>query len=212
MAAQLRGEDTTVPRPTIDGVLRLEGARYSDRRGEVEVPFADPAFREAAGRGMFAVQQTILTRSRLGAVRGVHYTATPPGTGKLVHCVAGQVLDIAVDLRTDSPTFGQWDAFEVSGDDTAALYIPVGVGHLWIALSDGATLHYLLSAPYRAELERAVHPADPDLGLPLPPEAERLLSERDANAPTLREAAAAGLLPDRAASARAERATESASR
>ncbi|MFI7121214.1 dTDP-4-dehydrorhamnose 3,5-epimerase family protein [Amycolatopsis sp. NPDC049868] len=197
-----------IERPKIDGVVLMDGFRYSDQRGEVEVPFAAPAFKHETGHDPFMIQQTIVTRSRRGAVRGVHYTATPPGTAKLVHCVQGQVLDVAVDLRVDSPTFGEWTAIELSEEDTVTVCLPVGIGHLWIARTEGATLHYLLSAPYSADRERAIHPADPELNLPLPPVEERLVSERDGSAPTLRDARAACLLPDLAACAAALRAME----
>ncbi|MFJ9520159.1 dTDP-4-dehydrorhamnose 3,5-epimerase family protein [Kitasatospora sp. NPDC101801] len=136
-----------------------------------------------------------LSVSRRGVLRGVHYVDTPPGQARYVTCVAGEVLDFVVDLRVGSPTFGRWDSVLLGPGHWRAVQLAPGLGHAFTALTEDATVLYLCSEPYRPELERAVHPLDPDLALPWPDTPGRLLSERDRSAPTLAEAHRAGLLP-----------------
>jgi epimerase EvaD len=128
-------------------------------------------------------------------VRGIHFTSDGPGTEKYVCCPHGEVLDIVVDLRVGSPTFGIWDAVVLDQRNFRALYLPAGVGHAFVSLRDGSVMSYLLSAGYVAEKERAVSVLDPELALPLPPDIAPVLSERDRLAGTLAEAAADGILP-----------------
>jgi GNAT superfamily N-acetyltransferase len=90
----------------------------------------------AAGHPLFAPAQISHSRSRRGVVRGVHYTATPPGMAKLVHCPQGRALDFIVDLRTGSPAFGRWESVELDPASGRSAYLPVGVGHLFVALED----------------------------------------------------------------------------
>jgi epimerase EvaD len=125
----------------------------------------------------------------------VHFTAGPVGTQKYVHCPAGRVLDVVVDLRVGSPAFGRFDTAVLDEYDARALYLPAGVGHAFAALEDGSVMSYLLSQGYDAPRELAVSVLDPALGLPLPAGVEPVLSERDRVAPTLAEALAAGVLP-----------------
>ncbi|MFM8350558.1 MAG: dTDP-4-dehydrorhamnose 3,5-epimerase family protein, partial [Actinomycetales bacterium] len=109
------------------------------------------------------------------------------------------VLDVVVDIRVGSPTFGQWEAVELDDVTRRALYISEGLGHAFCALSDSATVGYLCSQPYAPTREHGVHPLDPALGLPWPDGADSLLSPKDAAAPLLAQALREGLLPDYAA-------------
>ncbi|MBG0813173.1 dTDP-4-dehydrorhamnose 3,5-epimerase family protein [Planomonospora sp. ID82291] len=167
---------------------------FPDARGDFASPYQEGVFTAAVGRPPFPVSQASRSVSRRGVVRGVHYTLTPPGTAKYVYCAAGRAVDVAVDLRVGSPTFGRWEAVELSGDGGEAVYLPPGVGHAFAALEDGTVMCYLLSQEYRREHELALSYFDRELGLPLPV-ASPLLSERDRRAPTLAEAAARDLLP-----------------
>jgi dTDP-4-dehydrorhamnose 3,5-epimerase len=112
-----------------------------------------------------------------------------------VQCFSGRILDVVVDIRVGSPTFGQWDAVELDDEGRRGLYIAEGLGHAFCALSDSATVGYLCSTPYSPGREFGIHPLDPALGLPWPSGAESVLSEKDAAAPTLAEAKESGLLP-----------------
>lgn len=117
----------------------------------------------------------------------------PPGRAKYVWCAHGRCLDIVLDVRVGSPTFGIREKVELNGDAGTGLYIPVGVAHAFLALDDNTVMTYLLSGEYVPENERALYPYDPDLGLHLPE--GLILSERDASAPSLAEALKRSMLP-----------------
>ncbi|MDG4861007.1 dTDP-4-dehydrorhamnose 3,5-epimerase family protein [Streptomyces sp. T-3] len=178
----------------IAGAYHFVPRTFPDERGYLFSPYQETAFKEATGHSLFPVRQTNHSGSRRGVVRGVHYTTTPPGMAKYVHCSRGRALDMVVDVRVGSPTFGEWDAVELDADRPSAIYLPVGVGHAFVALEDTA-ITYLLSGEYRADDEQAVSVLDSDLGLPLPNGMTPILSGRDQAAPSLSEARARGMLP-----------------
>lgn len=179
----------------VEGALVFTPEVFPDQRGLFVSPFQQQAFTRAHGAPLFRVAQTNHSMSRRGVVRGVHYTVTPPGTAKYVYCASGEAIDIVVDIRVGSPTFGKWDAVRVDPREFRAVYFPVGVGHAFIALADDTVMSYMLAEPYVAEYEKGIDVLDPQLGLPIPEDIEPILSERDAVAPGLAEAEAAGLLP-----------------
>ena len=115
-------------------------------------------------------------------------------TDARVIAVRGAVLDVIVDLRVGSPTFGKWEGVRLDDVDRRSVYVPEGLGHGFCALTDDATLSYVCSETYNPATEHSVHPLDPDLGIDWPAEAPQL-SDRDAVAPTLAEALERGLLP-----------------
>ena len=133
--------------------------------------------------------------SRAGTVRGIHFADVPPGQAKYVQCLAGRILDVVVDIRVGSPTFGTWDAIELDDVERKGLYIAEGLGHAFCALSDSATVGYLCSEPFSPTREHGIHPLDPTLNLPWPDGQNSLLSAKDAAAPSLAEALARDLLP-----------------
>jgi dTDP-4-dehydrorhamnose 3,5-epimerase len=114
-----------------------------------------------------------------------------------VTCVSGAILDVAVDLRVGSATFGKWEIIRLDDQSRQAAFLAEGIGHAFMALSAEATVLYLCSTPYAPGRERGVHPLDPALGIPWPLDelGEPVLSEKDAAAPTVEEALRAGLLP-----------------
>lgn len=183
-------------RLAVEDALEFTPQVFRDDRGTFCSPFQQEAFIEAHGGPLPPVAQTSHSLSRRGTVRGVHYTRTPPGNAKYVHCAGGRALDIVVDVRTGSPTFGRWDSVILDHTDFRALYLPVGVGHAFVALDDDTVMSYMFSSSYVAENELALSVRDPALGLPVPADLPLLLSDRDRAAPSLAEAAAAGLLPD----------------
>lgn len=134
--------------------------------------------------------------SKRGSVRGIHFADIPPSQAKYVTAVSGAVLDFIVDIRVGSPTFGQWDSVLLDDTDRRAVYIAEGLGHCFVALTDNATVSYLVNSTFSPGREHGINPLDPEVGLVFPPEAgELLLSPKDTDAPSLAEAAAAGLLP-----------------
>ncbi|MGN5377552.1 dTDP-4-dehydrorhamnose 3,5-epimerase [Streptomyces sp. MUSC 14] len=188
----------------VQGALEFTPRVFPDDRGLFLSPFQQQAFTEARGGPLFRVAQSNHSVSRRGVVRGIHYTATPPGSAKYVYCARGRALDIVVDIRVGSPTFGRWDAVLMDQRDHRASYLPLGVGHAFVALEDDTVMSYLLSESYVPEHELALSVRDPALALPLTGAAEPVLSDRDRVAPTLAEAHERGLLPDYARCAQIE--------
>jgi dTDP-4-dehydrorhamnose 3,5-epimerase len=184
---------------SIEGVWSFTPVLRPDDRGVFLESFKASAFTEAVGHP-FGLQQMNISVSRANTVRGVHFADVPPGQAKYVQCFSGRILDVVVDIRVGSPTFGRWDAVELDDQSRAGLYIAEGLGHAFCALSDTAIVGYLCSEPYAPSHEHGIHPLDPDLALPWPA-GDNVLSPKDAAAPTLAEALQRGLLPDYAACA-----------
>jgi len=179
----------------IDGLWCYTPRVHTDARGSFTEAFRAGEVREAVGH-RFDLAQVNCSVSRRGVLRGVHFADVPPGQAKYVTCVAGAILDVVVDLRVGSPTFGRWEAVRLDDTGRRALYVAEGLGHAFLALSESATVVYLCSQPYAPGREHGVHPLDPELGIDWPLDGEPVLSAKDAAAPTLAEARAAGLLPD----------------
>jgi len=179
---------------SISGVWRFDPVLRPDDRGVFLESFKESVFVETVGHS-FDLAQMNISVSRAGTVRGVHFADVPPGQAKYVQCFSGKILDIVVDIRVGSPTFGQYEAIELDADSRSGLYISVGLGHAFCALSDSATVGYLCSEGYSPEREHGIYPLDPDLALPWPQGEQSVLSPKDAAAPPLAEAIASGLLP-----------------
>lgn len=165
-----------------------------DPRGSFLESFKASVFEEATGR-TFPVKQTNISQSRSGTVRGVHFAQVPPGQGKYITCVSGSILDVVVDLRLGSPTFGMSESVVLDDEERKALFIAEGLGHAFCALSEWVTVNYLCTEPYAPTREFGIHPLDPTLGLAWPDEADIVLSDKDSAAPTLEQAGEQGLLP-----------------
>ena len=165
---------------------------FPDDRGLFVNPFRAGALAEAIGRPLH-VRQTNHSASKRGVVRGVHFSMLPPSQAKYVYVPRGAALDIVVDIRIGSPTYGQHDVVRLDDRDFRAVYLAEGLGHCAVALEDDTVLSYLCSTEYDPGREKGVSPTDPALALPMP--ADALLSARDTGAPTLAEAAEQGLLP-----------------
>ncbi|WP_089114105.1 dTDP-4-dehydrorhamnose 3,5-epimerase family protein [Streptomyces sp. SS07] len=169
---------------------------FADSRGAFVSPFQEEVFVRQTGHRLFPVEQISHSRSRRGVVRGVHFTRTPPGMAKYVYCPRGRALDIIVDLRRGSPTFGRHATVVLDPVDFRAVYFPVGLGHAFVALEDDTVMAYTLSLAYAPENELALSVYDPDLALPLPEDIEPVVSERDRVAQSLEQALESGVLPD----------------
>jgi dTDP-4-dehydrorhamnose 3,5-epimerase len=142
-----------------------------------------------------AVEQANCSVSRRGVIRGVHFADIPPGQAKYITCVTGAIIDVVVDIRIGSPSYGCWDAVRLDDASRNAVYISEGLGHAFMALSEEAAVVYMCSAPYAPGREHGVHPLDPGIGIIWPVEGEPVLSEKDAAAPMLEQARSAGFLP-----------------
>jgi dTDP-4-dehydrorhamnose 3,5-epimerase len=167
---------------------------FPDERGLFLNPFRGDVLADAVGHPIQVVQ-TNHSASKRGVVRGVHFSLIPPGQAKYVYVPRGAALDIVVDIRVGSPTFGQHDVVRLDDRDFRAIYVSEGLGHCVVALEDDTVLSYLCSTGYDPGREKGVNPVDPALALPIPADVSPLLSAKDTAAPTLAEAAGQGLLP-----------------
>lgn len=166
-----------------------------DDRGVFMEWYRHDLLAEQVGHSL-TLRQANTSVSRRGVVRGIHYADIPIGQAKYVTALRGAVLDFVVDIRVDSPTFGQWDSVLLDDTDRRAIYLAEGLGHAFVALTDDAIVSYLVSDVYRPEREHGINPLDPDVGLVFPDAAgELILSPKDTDAPGLLEARDRGLLP-----------------
>ena len=169
--------------------------QFGDDRGVFLEWYRFDRLAEVVGHSV-DLRQANTSVSRKGVVRGIHFADVPLGQAKYVTATHGAVLDYVIDIRVGSPTFGQWDSVLLDDVDRRAIYLAEGLGHAFVALTDDATVSYLVTDTFRADREHGIDPLDPEIGLVFPPEAgEALLSPKDTAAPGLSEAAASGLLP-----------------
>jgi dTDP-4-dehydrorhamnose 3,5-epimerase len=169
----------------IEGAWLFESSKYEDARGYVREWFKPSIVRESVGRD-FVVEQSNLSRSNKGVVRGIHFSTALKGQAKWVTCANGSFWDVVVDIRPESPTFGQWAGHELGHKDGNSIFISEGLGHAFVALEDDTVISYLLSSPYSPKYEFAVNPKDPEIGIAWP-DIPLTFSEKDANAPTLNQ-------------------------
>ncbi len=165
----------------LDGVVLLEPEVHGDARG-----FMVETYRRDAWGGLGVDVEFVQhnhSRSRRGTLRGLHFQ-TAPGQAKLVRCPRGRIFDVAVDLRRRSPTYGQWEGYELDDVAHRQLFVPVGFGHGFAVLSEEADVTYLCSSTYDPATESGIAWDDPDVGVEWPLE-EPLLSVRDEAAPRL---------------------------
>jgi dTDP-4-dehydrorhamnose 3,5-epimerase len=179
----------------VDGAWLFTPRVHGDSRGSFLEWFKLAELGEDLGHPM-EVAQANCSVSRRGVIRGIHFSDVPPGQAKYVTCASGAIMDVVVDLRAGSPGFGRWAAVRLDDENRRALYIAEGLGHAFAALADQATVLYLCSTPYAPGREHGVHPLDPAIGISWPKGLETILSDKDAEAPSLAEALAAGLLPE----------------
>ncbi|MFE7189044.1 dTDP-4-dehydrorhamnose 3,5-epimerase family protein [Kitasatospora sp. NPDC057541] len=179
---------------SIEGAWEITPQQHGDPRGLFMEWYRFDRLSEVVGHPLRMAQGN-LSVSAKDVVRGIHFADVAPGQAKYVSCVRGAVLDVIVDLRVGSPTFGRWEFVRLDDVDRRSVYISEGLGHGFCALSDDATLSYVCSETYNPTGEHAVHPLDPDLAIEWPAGTPQL-SARDAAAPTLAEAIETGLLPD----------------
>jgi dTDP-4-dehydrorhamnose 3,5-epimerase len=175
---------------SLPGLTILEPAIFADERGFFSETYRRQWHAEA---GIPAEEQFIQdnhSRSTRGVVRGMHFHIGP-GVAKLVRCSRGRIVDVAVDLRKGSPTYGQWEAVELDDERMRVLYVPVGFAHGFCVLSEIADVLYKQTAYYDSAVERGIAWDDPEIGIEWPlPAGELIVSARDAAAPKLAEVAA----------------------
>ena len=178
----------------VPGAWEITPQLHADSRGVFLEWFSDPAFTAFAGH-RFDLRQANCSVSSAGVLRGLHFAQLPPSQAKYVTCLRGAVFDVAVDIRVGSPTFGQWDSVLLDDRTRRSIYISEGLAHGFVALQDDSTVTYLCSAGYDPAREHTIRATDPTLGIQWPSDHPVVLSDRDADAPTLDEVREAGLLP-----------------
>lgn len=167
---------------------------HGDARGHFAEWYKEDVFTDAVGHPLHVAQANLSVSAR-GTLRGIHFAQVPPSQAKYVFCPRGAILDVVVDLRTGSPTYGQHEVVRLDATDRHAIYLAEGLGHGFYALEDDTTVTYLVTAPYNPVRELEVHPLDPALRIAWPQDIQPVLSAKDLAAPTLAEASAQGLLP-----------------
>ncbi|SOD63053.1 NDP-hexose 3,5-(Or5-) epimerasee [Streptomyces zhaozhouensis] len=180
--------ETTVP-----GSYVITPKPHPDERGNFFEGLRADHLEAAIGRP-FLPRQINYSTSRRNTLRGIHGVTLPPGQAKYVTCVRGALRDIVVDLRVGSPTFGAYQTQVLDAESGRAVYVPDGVGHGFLTLTDDACICYVLSSVYVPGTQVDINPLDADLALPWGFTEPPLMSHKDATAPSVTEAAAAGLL------------------
>ena len=168
---------------TLPGVWLIELELREDPRGFLARTYCDQEFGAHGLNTRWPQCNLTLTRER-GMIRGMHFQADPKPEIKLIRCAAGAIYDVLVDVRRDSPTFGRWEGFELSGANRRQLYVPGGLAHGFQCLTDNCEVFYMMSESYVPELARGLRWNDPAVGICWPV-AEPRLSDRDRGLPLL---------------------------
>lgn len=180
---------------SVPGAFEITPVQRADDRGVFLEWYRFDKLQNVVGHPL-TLRQGNTSVSRRGVVRGIHFADIPMGQAKYVTAMRGAVLDFVVDLRVGSPTFSQWDSVQLDAVDRRSVYLAEGLGHAFVALTDDATVSYLVSDTYHPEREHGITPLDQQIGLALPDDiGELLLSPKDLAAPTLAAALDGGLLP-----------------
>lgn len=168
-------------------VLIIEPDCYGDHRGWFMETYSEPKFKENGIMAQF-VQDNHSMSAKKGTVRAIHFQNNPMAQAKLVRCINGTVIDVAVDLRKGSPTYKQWVSIEISAENKRQVYVPRGFGHGFIALTDNVEFVYKVDNLYSKEHDRGIRFDDPSIGVDwggLLDGIEPILSEKDRNSPLL---------------------------
>ena len=165
---------------TIPGLILLEPEVFGDNRGYLYESFNQKTFKETIGLSPRFVQENH-SKSIKGVLRGLHYQLPPKAQGKLVRVIHGEIFDAVVDIRKDSPTFGQWLGEVISADNKKQLWIQPGFAHGFLTLSETAEVLYKATDFYSPEYERCIAWNDPDIGIEWPLHGEPILSDKDQN-------------------------------
>jgi dTDP-4-dehydrorhamnose 3,5-epimerase len=171
----------------IEGLVKIVPRRHADPRGVFSEVFRDDVFRKRVADVEFVQHNQSLSVDR-GTVRGLHFQLAPKAQGKLVRCLSGAMLDIAVDIRKNSPTFGKHVAVELSAATGDQLWVPAGFAHGFCTLEPNTSVFYAVTDYYSPEHDRGLFWNDPDLAIAWPVRAEdAILSDKDTRQPRLAE-------------------------
>lgn len=178
----------------IQGSFVVTPKIHSDDRGEFWEFYRYEQLSAVVGHAL-TLRQANASISKRGAFRGIHFAELQPGQAKYVTCTSGEILDLVVDLRVGSPTFGMTETILLSDQNRRSVYLSEGLGHGFIALSENAVVNYLVSGVYNPQKEHGINPLTSSLKYEVPQGLELLLSPKDLDAPSLAEAQLLGILP-----------------
>jgi dTDP-4-dehydrorhamnose 3,5-epimerase len=193
VVAATEGGEVNVTELSIPGAYVLDSAVWGDERGFFREWFKRPDL-DALGIS-FAIEQANLSMSRRGVLRGLHYSLAPEGQAKLVTCAYGELDDVIVDVRVGSPAFGRVEIVRLAANEERSVLLPAGAAHGFCVRSEHAALSYLLSSPFNPTMELEINPFDETLDIPWGLKDAAVMSEKDANAPSLDDRIASGQLP-----------------
>ncbi len=169
----------------LDGVILLHPDVFGDNRGWFKETYSKQKM-EACGITAEFVQDNHSYSKSKGIIRGLHFQNPPFAQAKIVRCTRGRIMDVAVDLRKDSPNYKKWISVELSADNHCELFIPKGFAHGFVSLEDEIELEYKVDAPYSKEHDRSIRYDDPEIGVEWGI-SDPILSEKDRNAPFLKD-------------------------
>jgi dTDP-4-dehydrorhamnose 3,5-epimerase len=175
---------------SIEGAWLAESPVHKDDRGVFREWFKCEEI-ESKTKFNFSVAQANISVSNKGVIRGIHYSIAPQGQAKWITCISGSILDVVVDLRTNSPTYKKIEYVQLNDNDERSILVSQGLGHGFLSLEENSTIAYLLSSRYSPEHELEIVPTDLDLNidwyLQIVGGSGLILSSKDAQAPTLKE-------------------------
>jgi dTDP-4-dehydrorhamnose 3,5-epimerase len=179
----------------IEGSWVAKAPIWSDSRGSFREWFKSHELVKITGNH-FDVRQANTSKSEKGTVRGIHYSLHPSGQAKWITCITGSIMDVIVDIRPNSSTYGNWTSIEISAESGLAVLVGEGLGHAFQSLEDSTTVSYLLSSEYSPHHEFEINPLDPEIGIIWKNLGiEMIVSSKDASAPSLSERFAEKRLP-----------------
>jgi dTDP-4-dehydrorhamnose 3,5-epimerase len=182
----------------IEGAWLAESSVWKDERGSFQEWFKSEEVFESTGF-KFSVRQANISSSKKNVIRGIHYSLVPGGQAKWVTCVNGRIMDVVVDIRSNSPTYKKTEFVNLQAGDGKSVLIGPGLGHAFISLEDNTNVSYLLSSPYSPEFEYGIHPMDSELNIDWSLgsglDKTAVISAKDSDAPTLETRSLEGRLP-----------------
>jgi len=169
----------------IEGIVAITPPRFGDHRGYFSEVFKDAWFRENVADVAF-IQDNESLSAQVGTIRGLHFQIPPFAQGKLVRCLAGRIMDVVVDIREGSPSFGKWLSQELSPENGMQLWVPAGFAHGFATLEPNSVISYKVTAPYSPQHDRGIAWNDPEIGIRWPfDERDTVSSDKDKTLPRL---------------------------
>ncbi|WP_141992105.1 dTDP-4-dehydrorhamnose 3,5-epimerase [Bacillus sp. B4EP4a] len=176
-----------ITKTKLNGVMVIEPKIFGDHRGWFTETYNEENFKKAGIDTVF-IQDNHSFSATKGTLRGLHYQKDPKAQTKLVRCTKGSIFDVAIDIRKESPTYGEWYGVELSEENKKQLLVPKGFAHGFMTLTDNVEVQYKVDELYSPEHDRGIIWSDPEIGIEWPMDIKPVLSAKDENAPLLKDA------------------------